>query len=404
MAKASAGEGTRHPKDFRTQFGASDVIALAPPDAPTGKRLNLLLPGISARRAYGGVATALRLVEALASGFDHTRLVITAETASECEPHRWSSWASDSNGLARRSIVFLGDRVTPLALAATDYFVATAWPTALYCGYLISVQEQLFQEAKRRFVYFVQDYEPGFYSHSISYAYAESTYWDYPDAIAVFNSSQLAKFFAEEQYTFSREYIYEPMMNPVLRERRVAKRTPFKERMIFIYARPSIPRNGFQAIVEALKIWARTLPSAQEWSVVSDGDPHEDIDLGNGVSLVSRGRLTLDEYADCLSRCWVGVSLVFSPHPGYTVLEMAELGSWVITNKWKGKDPSRLAPNILAVNLPSPEAIAAQLLWSCERFEPGLESVVPDLPSVLRSEGAEFPFLSELLAVWCGAR
>jgi hypothetical protein len=79
---------------------------------------------------------------------------------------------------------------------------------------------------------------------------------------------------------------------------------------------------------------------------------------------------------------------------------MAEFGSWVITNKWKNKDPSVLSPAILAVDLPSPQAIAERMVWACDRYQNGRSSVSANLPHVFRSEGEEFPFLSSLLGLW----
>ena len=80
--------------------------------------------------------------------------------------------------------------------------------------------------------------------------------------------------------------------------------------LILIYGRPSQVRNGFDIISEALKVWAATYPTAGEWTLVSVGERHRDIQLGHDVVLRSRGKLNLEEYADFLTRCWIRISFV----------------------------------------------------------------------------------------------
>ena len=49
---------------------------------------------------------------------------------------------------------------------------------------------------------------------------------------------------------------------------------------------------------------------ASGWRIVSAGEPHPDVPLGNGCLLSSLGKLELEEYARLLRRSAVGVGLV----------------------------------------------------------------------------------------------
>jgi hypothetical protein len=383
--------------DYRAEFGSANVVAALGSAEATGKRLNLFIPAISEKSAFGGISTALRFFGNLAVHFRYVRIIVTEESLQDFEPHRWPRWSTHS-GFGPQTILFIGDHEATLSVAEDDVFVATAFHTFIYCQYVVSRQLRWFPSANRQIVYLIQDYEPAFFAWSVLYAYAELTYHQTENVIAVFNTSQLAKYFAKENLHFPTQYVFEPKLNDRLRRRRAV--ACIKERLILVYARPAIERNGFSIIVKALKIWSAEFPSARDWTVISDGDPHADIELNCGVILQSRGKSNLDEYSDYLSRCWVGISIVFSPHPGYSVLEIAEFGAWTITNKWKTKDPSDISPNVLAVDLPTPQSLAKHLCWSCAQYAPGKTSVVPDLPAILGREGAEFPFLAELMFTW----
>jgi hypothetical protein len=217
------------------------------------------------------------------------------------------------------------------------------------------------------------------------------------------HSQPLADYFTRTGLYFSEQYVYEPMLNSRLLHKRAELGELSKERLILVYGRPSgLPglRNGFDLILEALRIWASTFPSASEWSLVSWGEQHADLFLGGSVVLRSVGRTSLEDYACYLSRCWVGISIVFSPHPGYVTLEMAEFGAWVITNNWENKNPSELAPNVIAADELTPESVAAKLAWCCAQHQPGRTAAVANLAPMLRSEGDEFPFGTDLVKLW----
>ncbi|MBE9127387.1 hypothetical protein IQ257_02205 [Coleofasciculus sp. LEGE 07092] len=151
-------------------------------------------------------------------------------------------------------------------------------------------------------------------------------------------------------------------------------------------------------IVEGLRIWRHRFPLASTWTILSAGQPHSNIDLGDGVVIKSMGKLSLKNYAYALGESSVGLSLMVSPHPSYPPLEMAHYGMWVITNKYENKDISLWHDNILSINDCSPENIANNLITLCQRIEADpmsgwegkshIEDYVSDAPL--------FPFIEEL--------
>lgn len=367
-----------------------------------GYRLNLLIPTLEFAQSFGGIATALRFMRRLAPEFDALRIIVTHQRHAEIDFSGWSGWVSDEGILTPQSIIGISGRETPVSVLAGDLFLATAWPTAVYAREVIKKQAEYFKNANRHFVYFLQDYESGFYPWSVQYWYAESTYRNTGDTIAVFNSGRMAAYFANNGVRFSQEYVLEPLMHPELRETRRETLGRPKERLIYVYARKGLPRNGFDLVIDSLRLWAREFPQAREWSVLSFGDRHEDIPLGGSVVLQSTGKGSMHRYGNYLSRCWVGLSFQFMAHPSYSRLEMAEFGAWVITNKIENNDLSDLAPNILCVGEPTPEAVSRKLAWCCSQYRAESSAVMADLPPIFEDRDDEFPDSAELVRTWCG--
>jgi len=376
----------------------------APPLMPiqgAGSRLNLVLPGLFNRWSYGGIPTAIRLFERLAKGFDSARIILTHQSSGSSDVPEEGRWPIDNcTSVQPRSVHFGGGAVTPLGICNEEFFIATLWTTAIYTGDLLDRHSRAFDQKAGRFVYLIQDYEPGFYPWSTEYVLAESTYRNNDRSIAVINSNELATYFRNQGFAFPEQYVFEPKLHPKLRERRGEASNRKKEKVILVYGRPSQSRNAFNLVVESLRIWAATFQSAREWRVISAGETHDDIPLSEGVSIKSKGKLSLDEYAEYLSVCWAGVSFMISPHPSYPPLEMAEFGAWVVTNTFANKNLSDRIPNILSVTEASPGVIAGRLAWCCSLYQSGCTAVLEKLPPAFQSDTEEFPFWRELIQSW----
>lgn len=364
-----------------------------------GNRINLILPAMKEFCAWGGPASALRLFEQLAQGFDSMRIVDTVQTPQEFEPSSWSGWCLDDEGANSRSIAFPDPTGNPLVVHEKDFFLATAWPTAHYAGEIVRRQCESFGLSGRRFVYFIQDYEPGFYARSVLSVNARLTYENKRAAIALFNSKWLGDYFRKAGLGFETEFVFEPLLHPVLRKRRLELGERVKRKQILIYGRPEVPRNAFDLIVEGIELWAMRYKDANTWEVVSAGQRHDNISFENGMMVRSLGQLSMDQYAERLAESWIGIAFALLPHLGYPRFEMAEFGAWVITNKCEGRDLSDVSPAFCCVEELSADAIANRIAECCDRYVYGMTRAVEGAPSLF-PHLEEFPHAAALLEDW----
>lgn len=355
-------------------FNIPEIAPIVPrPSKLQGTRLNLLIPSIEFRDTYGGVSTALRIFEKLKSSVPHARILVTDAVVQDYDKKKFSEYTLsapllDSTG---NSILELHDRnnVT-IDVSAGDIFLASAWWTAYIARPLIHWQREYYKLEPKPLFYIIQDYEPGFYPWSSRYMLAESTYKADVPTVAIFNTGILQEFFERLGYSFLQKYHFNPTINPMLLEKaKIAQKTnrssPYQ---LFVYGRPSVPRNAFEIIIQGLHIWANSYPNAKNWNIVSAGEKHPEIPLGNGIKLVSVGKLSLEEYANELTRSSVGLSIMISPHPSYPPLEMAAFGLEVVTNSFANKNLSEGSSSILSIQNLSPEAIASALTDACNRI------------------------------------
>lgn len=375
------------------------VLSHSAPDAPTSHRLNLVISTISGRSTFGGVATALRFFRRLSEYFQYLRIVVAHERPSDFEADAWDGWALDDGSVKTRSVIFLGDLKTSLPVGPSDIFLGTFWSTTAYIRGFMKTQSK-FPQANSRFVYFIQDYEPGFYPCSAARSLAEESYSGDSDTIAVFNTQQLADYFRKIGKHFQRAYVFEPQLNPRLWKLRSALTGVEKERLVLLYGRAQIPRNGFNFAIEGLCAWADEFPDARQWTVLSVGERHSDIYIGNHVTVCSCGKLTMEEYGKLLSKAWLGIAFQFTAHPGYVSLEMAEFGVRVITNQFEGRDVSAMSAGIVALDTLRPQCIATTLSRFCREYSPRQTSAFPNPHSAFRGNENEFPFVQTLVHNW----
>jgi hypothetical protein len=361
-------------------------------------RLNLVIPAIGAARAFGGITTALRFFESARKFFPRSRICVIDEHEQEFESTRWSNWSlDDSNSDARNTIVFLKGSNVSLMLEPNDYFIATHWTTAYFIKALRDRMSQSFRIGPRPFVYLIQDFEPGFYAWSSRYVLADSTYANGLEIVAVFNTEMLRDYFSQAGYVFASSHAFEPTLNPTLAARRSSLMAHKKQRLMLVYGRPDTSRNAFELIVETLHTWCQKYEGARHWQLISLGEPHHDIVFDRGVVLQSKGKVTIEEYANYLLDAAVGLSLMVSPHPSYPPLEMAEFGISVVTNRFANKDLSSRSPNILSVMEASPVSLSEALTSCCERHEIGNSQIYQ---GAFLGEAEEFPFMAALCERW----
>jgi hypothetical protein len=335
-------------------------------------RINILVPSINQAHVFGGISTALSFFEQLAGQARVQKRIITTDTMPEPDAEKrfpgYAIVSASTDTSHANQIVGFGDRAEKtIPVRKNDCFMATAWWTAFNARKIVQWQHETYGRPIQKMIYFIQDFEPGFYPWSSRFALAESTYRnDHPQA-AVFNSSLLHRFFRENGYVFDDEFVFEPVLNQNLKKGLAQNRPVVKKKQILVYGRPSVARNAFSLIIEALKNWVWTRQDIHDWTVISAGEKHPDVDLGNQMTLTSVGKLSLDGYTQILKESGVGISLMISPHPSYPPMEMAMFGMGVISNIHAGKDLSEWHENIHSIDL-SVDTLVAALTDICDRF------------------------------------
>lgn len=369
-----------------------------------GKRINLLVPSINKEHVFGGISTAIKFYEELASESNgYARRIITTDASPNTDDlEQYSGYIlvnSEQDADYRSQITPFNDRYNKtIPVAKGDIFIATSWWTAYFAQRIVKWQSEVYKQDIQSVIYFIQDFEPGFYPWSSQYALADSTYRYTGPQIAIFNSSLLMNFFEQQGYSFSNKYCFEPRLNTYLKKKLVPLNEMIKKKKILIYGRPSVARNAFPLIIEALRSWVWIHPDANQWEIISAGEQHNDIEIGNGVTVKSKGKMTLDEYANELKESAVGISLMISPHPSYPPLEMAHFGVKVLTNNYANKDLSKFHGNITSLENIAPDVIASTLSELCRKFEGNTETpcAIEGVTSYLNDQ-LQFPFLGLLL-------
>lgn len=372
------------------------------PSEHNGRRLNLLVPSINQEHLFGGISTALHFFDELYNMEEKSnRRIITTDASPSNEDilkfPGYTLKSSDDDLLDSSSIVPFNDRYNKsMPIGKNDVFIATSWWTAYFAQRIVKWQAEHYEQEPRKIIYFIQDFEPGFYAWSSQYSLALSTYQYTGEQIAVFNSSLLKDFFNNKGFRFTEEFYFEPRLNASLKKYLVPVEKMKKKKKILIYGRPSVPRNAFPIIVEMLRAWVWIQPNPTEWEVISAGEQHNDIDIGNGVTIKSKGKMTLDDYANELKESAIGISLMISPHPSYPPLEMAHFGMLVLTNSYENKDLSQIHGNIYSVDNISPDILAKKLTILCSLFSNDDSVGNCDGLATYLDDGKQFDFIESI--------
>jgi hypothetical protein len=343
-------------------------------------RLNLLIPSVRRQGVFGGVDTAMALFFSLCRRFGAARIIVTGDhVPARATEIALKEMMHDRSWLLPESVELTIEcprsrtGSQPFDVSRNDFFMATSWVTAYLGLRLVNWQKRAYEIAGSPMLYLIQDYEPGFYAGSSRSALAETTYMSDTPVVAVYNSHELASYFARRGYRFHSSHVLEPLLNSTLDKERTAlmESAPKRTKTLLVYARPSVQRNAFDLAVEAVRFWQREYDGAGEWRVFGVGESFGPIRIGAGTTIRSLGKLSLHQYAVRLATSRVGLSLMMSPHPSYPPLEMAAFGMRVITNGFLDKDLSARSQNIVSVLVPTPENLGRALIEACKASEAG---------------------------------
>jgi O-antigen biosynthesis protein len=350
-------------------------------------RINLLVPSINPKQSFGGIATAIKVFKELAQalGSEYDARVIATDAAIQSDGQALFSdyvevglqWV-DQEGL--NVLQAANDRRDMLlGVRPNDVFLATAWWTAVH-GFNFGDFQATRAARAQPLVYLIQDYEPSFYGWSSKWALAEGTYKRPERTIALVNSEELYRSLIKQNYFFDRTFVLPFRLNETIKAN---LRSVPKEKLLLIYGRPTVERNCTEIVIDALRMWQLRSPSeAAHWKIVSLGESFGLQYALNMPNFEVKGKVTLEEYADLLSRASVGVSLMVSPHPSYPPLEMAASGLQTVTNTFEGKDLGLRSKLIISIDRIDPQAVCDAILVAVKRAEKPQEAELEDLGSV----------------------
>ena len=364
-------------------------------------RLNLILPSLNARNMFGGISTALKCFEVIGERLQCDLRIVLIDMEMDDEAiqkygKKYQIVDPMENSDAGKQIVSMVYRkAVTLSVSEKDQFLFTSWWSAYIIQHAYSVWVQKGHVQPRPFLYLIQDYEPGFYAWSSGFLLAESTYrCEFPQ-IAIFNSKELKEYVMQKGYHFHSVYCFDPILNSVLGEEvQKLRETLFKKKQILVYGRPGTDRNAFQIVVESLKKWVSMQKNVKSWTILSAGEKHPPIYLGDEMYMTSVGKLSIEDYAKVLRESYAGISLMVSPHPSYPPLEMSVFDVKVITNRFRNKDISKFNENIISLENAMPSEIARQLQIICDDYHTIVKHMPVDEAYVKGTD--PFPFIEEL--------
>jgi len=375
--------------------------------------LNLVLPSLSATDAIGGVHTALDLIQSLGVSLRKAlpldiRFIVDLPPSPD-DNLIWNLAGFKNNGSGTTEIFCPYDNGYCVPTRRADIFMTFNWWTNINIRPVLREQAQFYSAPQYPRLYLIQDYEPQFYSFSAAHLYSLSAYGPEKEVWGVFNSSFLRDYFQAQGNRVAQSFIFEPKLPGAMKPYWKAKADVTKEKIVLVYARPSVERNCYSIIQASLERLFERYPSLQSWRVLSVGSTHPKINLGNNRAVECLGKLSLVDYAKILQKSAVGLSLMASPHPSYPPLEMAHFGLLTITNSYANKDLSVCHPNISSLSDVAPHVVAEKLAELCAKFEEAPRSAA-DQNSIWKSYLSSTPFdcldelTSRMSGLFIGAR
>jgi len=177
------------------EYPGPEVLNLqAAPTLTSIPHFNVLLPAVGVKYMSGGPNTAVSLAYRMATKGIPIRFVSTGLPLDEDPEPMWRHIES-LTGIKKRiphvKMVSGHDRSQPLWLGENDVFFATAWWTTQMADHGLAITRP------KKFIYIIQEFEPGLYNWSTDYALALDTYE--MNYAAILNSQLLADFFNQNK-------------------------------------------------------------------------------------------------------------------------------------------------------------------------------------------------------------
>lgn len=322
-------------------------------DSDGNSKVNLLLPALRQGSMSGGPNTALQLAAYLARKKVRVQLISTDVPPEKNQELLWKHIHSISGvyGPDYQMEIADGTQWAPGAkVSKSDIFIGTAWWTVQKLKPYLSHMEC------EKFIYFIQDFEPGLYCWNSEYALSLETYA--LDHLPIVNSNILLNYFKTFQPVEFLGKKFDPdavgFQPAILRKNFYFSKSKIigKKRILF-YARPGIAaRNLFDLGLKALSILIQSNEiSTAEWDIFFIGESTIPKYKVGPYVIEALPWMNFETYCRELRNSDIVIGLMLSPHPSYTPLEAAAAGCIAITNTYPGKsaaDLEGISKNILA--------------------------------------------------------
>lgn len=378
---------------------SNKVIQARPCHLNYKKRINIIIPSLNKDKVFGGISTAMKFFDTIQDEEIAKRIIIIDSDIKKDDLDRYPKYVvvdCKENSTEQYQVVDIHDAGNCyLEVDKNDIFLATAWWSAYIITPVIKWQAEQYHQDLKNLLYFIQDYEPYFYPWGSRYCLAESTYHLDIPTIAIFNSIELKDYFVNKGYTFENTYYFTPILNDQLKKHVLEDKEVPRKKQIICYGRPSVYRNAFEILCDALIIAFQDRKDANEWELLSMGEDHYDVRIKDNLMLKATGKLSLDEYARKMEEAYMGISLMISPHPSYPPLEMSTFGVKTITNAYENKDLSTFNQNIISVTSCNPRLLAEEIKKLLDQYTEKSEKILND--AYLNSSNQFEPIIKDIL-------
>jgi O-antigen biosynthesis protein len=288
------------------------------------RTVNWFLPEIDSP-FYGGVATALRIADHLATHHGVQNQFIVS--ANPNEAFFRSALAAVFPAIADSPLAFTpamsGDDLELLPYA--DVSIATLWTTAFTVAH--------FRRTKRKF-YLIQDYEPQFYPAGTAAALSEESYR--LGLYGICNTHRLMAIYRRRFGGQGGSFLpaVDREVPATAREWRLGAfngdgRRPLDHDgpvTVFIYARPGHIRNCWELASQSIDLVKRRF--GDDVRIVTAGSWARPDDVGRGIDHL--GLLDYRDTGELYRQCDLGVALTVSAHPSYLPIELMASGMPVV--------------------------------------------------------------------------
>ena len=317
-------------------------------------RVVVLLPHLNVDRMSGGPNTVFQVTARLLRAGIKLRYAATtgplAPDVAGLRDHMQRVTGVEA-GLDDVDFVDASVRGAALDVGAEDVLIATWWRTAQMANACLQ------HVRAREFIYFIQDFEPGFYPWSTRSALAEATY-NMP-VRALINEPFLRTYLRQARTgRFASDTLPAQTFMPAVERAVFARheRSAATPRRLVFYARPRNPRNLFEMGLRVLRDAAAAgVFDGEPWEFLAIGQELPDLPLSPRHVLRYQPWLRYEDYGALLGSSDVLLSLMLSPHTSYPPLEMAAGGGLVVTNTYGPKTAAALAAISPAIHAAAPE-------------------------------------------------